>query len=62
MESCADEKRRKYSEACQEKHIAFTPIIFSVDGMMASESKIFFRREDWRTDSLLSGTNPKALS
>ena len=37
LESCADEKRRKYSEACHEKHIAFTPLIFSVDGMMARE-------------------------
>ena len=44
LESCADEKRRKYSKACHEKHIAFTPLIFSVDGMMARESKIFLRR------------------
>ena len=43
LESCADEKR-KYSEACHEKYIAFTPLIFSVDGMMAIESKIFLRR------------------
>ena len=44
LESCADERRRKYSEACHEKPIAFTPLIFSVDGMMARESKIFLRR------------------
>ena len=44
LESCADEKRRKYSEACQEKHIAITPLFVSVDGMMARESKIFLRR------------------
>ena len=44
LESCADENRRKYSEACQEKHIAFTLLIFSVDGMMARESKVFLRR------------------
>ena len=43
VESCADEKR-KYSEACQEKHIAFTPLILIADGMMPRESKIFLRR------------------
>ena len=51
LENCADEKRRKYSEASQEKHIAFTPLIFSVDGLMARESKIFLSR---LTDRLAS--------
>ena len=45
LESCADENRTKYSEPCQEKYIAFTPLIFSVYGMMAGESKIFLRRQ-----------------
>ena len=44
LESCVNQKRRKNSEACQEKHIAFNPLIFSIDGMMARESKIFLRR------------------
>ena len=45
LESCADENRTKYSEACQENYIAFTPLVFCVDGMMAGESKIFLRRQ-----------------
>ena len=49
LENCADEKRRKYSQACHEKHIAFTPLIFSVDGMMASESKIFSQKNGGQT-------------
>ena len=44
LESCADRKRRKKAKACQEKHIVLTPLISSVDGMMARESKSFLRR------------------
>ena len=53
-------KRGENTTRLARKKIAFTALIFSVDGIMARESKFF--SESWRTDSLLNGTNHTALS
>ena len=38
------EKKRKYSTACAAKHVSFTPLCFSVDGLMGAEAKSFLDR------------------
>ena len=38
------EKKRKYSDACAAKHVCFTPLCFSVDGLMGVEAKTFMDR------------------
>ena len=38
------EKKRKYSDACAAKHVSFTPLCFSVDGLMGVEAKTFMDR------------------
>ena len=38
------EKKRKYSMACAAKHVSFTPLCFSVDGLMGAEAKSFLDR------------------
>ena len=38
------EKKRKYSDACAAKHVSFTPLCFSVDGLMGTETKMFMDR------------------
>ena len=37
------EKKRKYSTACEEKHVSFTPLCFSVEGLFGGEAKAFFK-------------------
>ena len=37
-------KKTKYSDACQERHMSFTPLVVSVDGMLAPEFANFLRR------------------
>ena len=38
------EKKTKYSDACQERPMSFTPLVVSVDGMLAPEFASFLRR------------------
>ena len=35
------EKKRKYLQACQNRHATFTPLCVSVDGMLGSEAEFF---------------------
>ena len=35
------EKKRKYSAACESHHCSFTPLCFTIDGLMGKESKSF---------------------
>ena len=44
LHSAEVEKKIKYSDACQERHLSFTPLVVSVDGMLAPEFAIFLRR------------------
>ena len=41
---CEEEKTKKYSQACAEKHISFTPFVFSVDGLIGTECPVFLKR------------------
>ena len=41
---CEEEKKKKYSQACAEKHISFTPLVFSVDGLIGTECQVFLKR------------------
>ena len=38
------EKKRKYLQACQDRHATFTPLCVSVDGILGSEAEFFVRR------------------
>ena len=38
------EKKRKYLQACQDRHATFTPLCVSVDGMLGSEAEFFIKR------------------
>ena len=38
------EKKRKYSAACMARHVNFTPLCFSIDGLMGTEAKTFLDR------------------
>ena len=44
LHSAEEEKKTKYSDACQERHMSFTPLVVSVDGMLAPEFASFLRR------------------
>ena len=44
LHSAEVEKKIKYSDACQERHMSFTPFVVSVDGMLAPEFASFLRR------------------
>ena len=35
------EKKQKYSDACNTRHVSFTPLSFSVDGLVVKEAKVF---------------------
>ena len=37
------EKKRKYSAACESHHCSFTPLCFTIDGLMGKESKSFLK-------------------
>ena len=43
LHSADVEKKTKYSDACQERHMSFTPLVVSVDGMLAPEFASFLR-------------------
>ena len=42
--SAEAEKKCKYLEACLARHAGFTPLCFSIDGMLRSEADCFLRR------------------
>ena len=44
LHSAEVEKKTKYSDECQERHMSFTPLVVSVDGMLAPEFAKFLRR------------------
>ena len=37
------EKKRKYCDACTERHATFTPLCFSVDGLVGDEAACFLK-------------------
>ena len=44
LHSAEVKKKTKFSDACQERHMSFTPLVVSVDGMLAPEFASFLRR------------------
>ena len=44
LSTAEGEKKRKYLQACQDRHATFTPLCVSVDGMLGSESEFFVKR------------------
>ena len=44
LSTAKGEKKRKYLQACQDRHATFTPLCVSVDGMLGSESEFFVKR------------------
>ena len=44
LHSAEVEKKTKYSDACQERHMSFFPFVVSVDGMLAPDFANFLRR------------------
>ena len=40
----AEQKKQKYKDACQERHISFTPLVISVDGVLGAEFNQFLKR------------------
>ena len=38
------EKKNKYGPACEEKHMSFTPLVTSIDGVLAPEFTFFLKR------------------
>ena len=41
LRSAEVEKKRKYSLACQARRASFTPLCFSVDGLLGGEANVF---------------------
>ena len=41
LASAEAEKKRKYCDACTEHHATFTPLCFSVDGLVGDEAACF---------------------
>jgi len=44
LSTAEGEKKRKYLQACQDRHATFTPLCVSVDGMLGSEAEFFVKR------------------
>ena len=40
----AEVEKRKYLQACQDRHATFTPLCVSVDGMLGSKAEFFVKR------------------
>ena len=38
------EKKRKYSTACSDRRASFTPLCFSVDGLLGCEADVFLKQ------------------
>ncbi len=41
LSSAEQEKKRKYQNACEQRHLSFTPLVMSVDGIFASQTNSF---------------------
>jgi hypothetical protein len=46
LTSAENQKKTKYSSACEERHVSFTPFVTSIDGALGPEAKSFMRRLD----------------
>ena len=44
LENAEKEKKSKHLAACEERHVCFTPLCFSVDGLIGNEAKAFLKR------------------
>ena len=44
LSSAEAEKKRKHREVCLARHAGFTPLCFSIDGMLGTEADFFLRR------------------
>jgi hypothetical protein len=44
LSTAENEKKRKYREACDNRRASFTPLVMSVDGILAKEAQIFLSR------------------
>ena len=44
LRAAEGEKKKKYMAACEARHILFTPICCSVDGIFNSEAEVFLKR------------------
>ena len=42
LEKTEKEMKSKYIYTCEEKHVSFTPLCLSVDGLIGNEAKTFF--------------------
>ena len=43
LASAEAEKKRKYCDACSDRHATFAPLCFSVDGLVGEEANCFLR-------------------
>uniref|UniRef100_A0A8D8S1E3 Uncharacterized protein n=1 Tax=Cacopsylla melanoneura TaxID=428564 RepID=A0A8D8S1E3_9HEMI len=43
LQSAEEEKKRKYLQACEERHATFTPLVTSVDGLFGLQMTCFVR-------------------
>ena len=43
LRAAEHEKKQKYLEACMTRHITFTPLVVSVDGLLAPEFPFFVK-------------------
>ena len=44
INAAENQKKSKYTTACEERRASFTPICFSVDGVFGSEAEVFLKR------------------
>ena len=44
IKSAENEKKAKYTRACEERRAQFTPLCISVDGVLGSEAEVFVKR------------------
>ena len=44
LKKAEKEKMSRYLKVCEEKHVSFTPLCFSVDGLIGNEAKSFLKR------------------
>ena len=43
LDKTEKEKKSTYSNVCEEKHVSFTLLYLSVDGLIGNEAKTFFK-------------------
>jgi len=44
LASAEEDKKRKYSDSCANRRASFTPLCFSVDGLLGGEAEVFLKR------------------